>query len=83
MVPGRVGTTFIAKVIAIGLLSALGACGDNSGLRSLGNFELAERHAQCLDKEPTAPGSVQACKNIARECDRRKEDLNQYVCRAQ
>ena len=78
MVPGRV--RFFA---AIGLLVLMAGCGDDTGLKSLRDFELAERQAQCLDKEPTAPGSVQACKNIARECKRRKEDLGLYVCRMQ
>ncbi len=59
------------------------ACGKESELRSMRDFELAERHAGCLDREPTAPGRVQACKNIKRECDRRKEDLGLYVCRSQ
>lgn len=68
---------------AVGLILLLAGCGDQSGLRSLRDFELSERHANCLDREPTAPGSVQACKNIARECERRKEDLGLYVCRSQ
>lgn len=59
------------------------ACGKESELRSMHDLELAERHAGCLDREPTAPGRVQACKNIKRECDRRKEDLGLYVCRSQ
>jgi hypothetical protein len=80
--PGRMpGRTRI--FLASGLLFCLLNCGGDSGLQSLGNYELAERHATCLDREPTAPGSVQACKNIARECDRRKTELGQYVCRSQ
>lgn len=78
MVPDRTFT-----ITAMGLLFTLINCGGNSGLRSLSDFELAERQANCLDKEPTAPGSVQACKNIARECQRRREELGLYICRTQ
>lgn len=78
MVPGF-KTLFLA-LIAIPLLTA---CGGDSGLRSIADFELAERQANCIDRAPTAPGAVQACKNIARECQRRKEDLGLYVCRSQ
>ncbi len=78
MVSGR-----MRKITAIGMLMVLVNCGGDSGLRELRDFELAERQAQCLDRQPTAPGGVQACKNIARECERRKEDLGLYVCRSQ
>lgn len=60
----------------------LAACGGDSGLSELGDYELAERQAACIDRAPTAPGSVQACKNIQRECDRRKKELGLYLCRA-
>ena len=75
-----------AKTVVLAALFfqlALVGCGKDSGLKSMGAFELAERQASCLDRAPTAPGSVQACKNIARECQRRKEELGQYVCRSQ
>ena len=67
----------------LGLTACIANCGGDSGLRSLRDFELAERHANCLDRQPTAPGSVQACKNIEKECKRRREDLGLYVCRQQ
>jgi hypothetical protein len=70
-------------LLLILVLTSLVSCGGDKGLQSLGNFELAERQANCLDRAPTAPGSVQACKNIARECTRRKEDLGLYICRFQ
>jgi len=69
------------RFTAIGLLSTLAACGGDSGLRNLRDYELSERQAQCFDRKPTAPGSVQACKNIARECERRREELGLYICR--
>ncbi len=64
-------------------LIGLVACGNESALKTMGDFELAERQAECIDREPTAPGRVQACKNINKECERRKKDLGLYVCRFQ
>ena len=74
-----------SKLLFIFLVAVtmLVGCGSDSGLQSLQDFELAERQANCLDREPTAPGRVQACKNIARECERRKKDLGLYICRSQ
>lgn len=68
----------------LGLLTvivALTACGSDSKLSRLTDFDLAERHGYCLDKTPTAPGQVQACTNIQRECEARKAELGSYICR--
>jgi len=74
----------LARIFAIAtIFIGLTGCGGDSGLKALRDFELAERHANCLDREPTAPGKVQACKNIERECQRRKEELGLYICRSQ
>lgn len=67
-----------------GLLAAsmtLTACGSDSKLTRLSDFDLAERHAYCLDNKPSAPGKAQACTNIERECESRKVDLGTYICR--
>lgn len=68
---------------AISAILLLAGCGGDSRLKSLRDFELAERYATCLDRQPTAPGQVQACENIKRECERRREELGTFVCRTQ
>jgi len=65
----------------LGALMALAACGSDSKLSRLSDFDLAERHGYCLDKTPSAPGQVQACTNIQRECEARKMELGSYICR--
>lgn len=64
-------------VLSVGLV----ACDSDSAIKDLGDFELAERYGQCLDRKPTAPGKAQACENLRRECERRKEELGSYICR--
>lgn len=59
----------------------LTACGQDSKLAQKPDFELAERHAYCLDRKPTAPGHATACENVRIECERRKEELGSYICR--
>lgn len=59
----------------------LTACGTDSKLSRLTDYDLAERHAYCLDKAPTAPGKATACNNIKRECESRKVELGTYICR--
>jgi hypothetical protein len=64
------------------MVLVLTACdGRSAKIRQLNDNELAERYGFCLDREPTAPGKAQACENLRRECERRKEDLGSYVCR--
>ena len=69
--------------LTIPMLLMLVACEGDTRLKSLRDFELAERYATCLDRAPTAPGQMQACENIRRECERRREELGTYVCRTQ
>ncbi len=68
---------WILTVLSVGLV----ACGSDSAIKGLEDFELAERYGQCLDRKPTAPGKAQACENLRRECERRKEELGSYICR--
>lgn len=68
-----------ATLIAMFMVALLSAC--EGKLARLTDHDLAERHSYCLDNEPTAPGKAQACSNIARECERRKEELGTYICR--
>jgi len=69
----------IVSVVALAAL--LSGCG-GSKLEGLPDEELAEKYGQCLDKQPTAPGRVQACENMRRECERRRTELGKYVCRS-
>lgn len=74
-------TTIVRGVLL--LISVwLVSCGGNSELRGLEDYELATRQAECLDRQPTAPGRAQACSNVERECERRRKDLGRYVCRS-
>lgn len=68
-------------IIALTLLLLLG-CGRDSKIRSLTDYDLAERYGECLDGKPTAPGRVQACENLRRECERRREELGTFICRS-
>ncbi|GAA5315237.1 MAG: hypothetical protein AseanaTS_04410 [Candidatus Pelagadaptatus aseana] len=69
------------NLVVISVVLALMGCEPKSVLRQIPDHELAERRSYCLDHEPTAPGKAQACENIRRECERRKEELGSYVCR--
>lgn len=68
---------WILVIFSVGLV----ACGNDSAMKKLNDFELAERYGLCLDRKPTAPGKAQACENLRRECERRKEELGSFVCR--
>lgn len=63
------------------LLTALVGCERDNRIRMLEDYDLAERYNDCLENEPTAPGPAQACSNLRRECERRKEELGTYICR--
>ncbi len=70
-------------LLLISVLSILlAACDSNSKLRSMSDHELAEKHGECLDKKPTAPGYATACENFRKECDRRRKELGSFVCRS-
>lgn len=56
-------------------------CEKALSIRSLPDAELARRYGACLDNTPTAPGKATACENMRKECERRKEDLERYICR--
>ncbi len=60
-------------------LSLLNAC-DNSKMRKLSDMELAEKAAECNSMNDPAPVLIQLCQNVKRECVRRQEDLNIFVC---
>jgi hypothetical protein len=71
-------------VVSLSLVMALllAACdGRGSKIRQLSDHDLAERYGYCLDRKPTAPGKAQACENLRRECERRKEEIGSYICR--
>lgn len=71
----------MAKWILVVLSVGLVACGNDSSIRQLTDYELAERYGHCLDRKPTAPGKAQACENMRRECERRREELGSFICR--
>ena len=60
----------------------LAGCGKSSKIRTLNDYDLAQRYGECLDKKPTAPGKVQACENLRRECERRRAELGTFICRS-
>lgn len=60
----------------------LAACNNDSTLSNIEDFELAQRYGECLDRQPSAPGKAQACENLRKECERRKEELGSYICRS-
>lgn len=62
------------------LTLVLWGCDRHTGTRGLSDYELSERHTECLERQPTAPGEAQACENIRKECDRRKRELGLYLC---
>ena len=61
---------------------ALTGCEKSSKLKKLDDYDLAQRYGECLDKKPTAPGKVQACENLRRECERRRQELGSFICRS-
>lgn len=73
----------ILRIISLIIITLLmTACGDDSKIQSMDDYDLAQRYGECLDRRPTAPGKVQACENLRKECDRRKKELGRYVCRS-
>lgn len=60
----------------------LSACDNDSKIRTMDDYDLAQRYGHCLDKKPTAPGKAQACENLRKECERRKQELGSFVCRS-
>jgi hypothetical protein len=72
----------MGKQISLLVIFSLGllACRGEAPLSQLSDYELAERHKECIKRKPTAPGAVMACENIRRECDRRHRDLGNYIC---
>jgi len=55
----------------------IGAC--ENKWSQMSNQELAEKNAECVRGNPTAPGKVTACENIRKECERRRSEGN-YSC---
>jgi hypothetical protein len=72
----------MAKWILMVFSVVLVACGNDSAITKMNDFDLAERYGQCLDRKPTAPGKAQACENLRRECERRRTELGSYICRS-
>ena len=75
---GLLMAKWILMVFSVGLV----ACGNDSAMIKIADFDLAERYGQCLDRKPTAPGKAQACENLRRECERRRAELGSYICRS-
>lgn len=73
----------VLSVIGVSVIVlSIAGCENNSKLRQLPDYELAERYSDCLDNEPSAPGPAQACANMKKECERRKKELGTYICRS-
>ena len=64
-------------VIAVIVAFTLAAC--DGGLKSLSNAEIAAKSDACIQGNPTSPGKVTACENIANECARRRKEGN-FAC---
>lgn len=60
------------------LMLLLGGCG--SPLEHLSDNELRDKMRECRSVNSPAPAMIQACKNYKAECDRRREELGNYVC---
>jgi hypothetical protein len=58
----------------------LSGCQKEQALPHLSDYELAEKHQECVARKPTAPGAILACENIHRECQRRHQELGNYLC---
>ncbi len=67
-------------VFVFTFLAILTGC-SGSQMDRLSDEVLAQKYGECLDRQPTSPGGVQACENLRRECDRRRTDLGKYICR--
>ncbi len=55
-------------------------CQQDQPLQNLSDYELVDRHQECVARKPTAPGNILACENIQRECTRRHQELGNYLC---
>ncbi len=67
---------FFIGLLCLGLL----ACRGDTGLQRMSDYELAQKHKECVKRKPTAPGAMLACDNIRRECERRHKSLGNYIC---
>lgn len=72
----------IPRVIFLIFLTLLMMGCSDSKIQSMEDYDLAKGYGECLDRKPTAPGKVQACENLRKECERRKKELGSYVCRS-
>lgn len=66
-------------IAIITLLSLIAISGCESKWQKMSNSDLAQKRSDCIIRNPTAPGSVTACENVRKECDRRRKDGN-YAC---
>jgi len=72
----------MGKQITLTFIFSLGllACRGDTPINQLSDYELAQKHKECIKRKPTAPGAAMACENIRRECDRRHKRLGNYIC---
>ena len=75
------GNIVVRSVFIFIFVFFISACEQESKLAQKPDYVLAERHAYCLDRKPTAPGHATACENVRIECERRKKELGSYICR--
>ena len=78
-----IASRLLLTAVLFPALWLLSGCDGGSKLQQMPDFELSEKYAICLDKNPTSPGKVTACENLRRECEQRREQLGSFVCRTQ
>ncbi len=65
--------------MTFGVFLALTITACDGGLKGLSNAEIAAKSDACISGNPTSPGKVTACENIAKECARRRKEGN-FAC---
>lgn len=68
----------LPRVLLLMLVAALTACGD-SKWKTMPDDVLAEKSAECMGIADPGPAMIQVCKNVKRECERRRAN-GIYAC---
>jgi hypothetical protein len=61
-------------------LLLLSGCKESTSLSEIDDYELRQKHQDCITRKPAAPGAILACENIRGECERRHAALGNYIC---
>ena len=71
---------YLPRMHSLLLISAIGltACGDDKWA-SMPDDELAAKSSECIGIDDPGPAMIQVCKNVVRECERRRKN-GIYAC---